>query len=88
MVVGPQPCWENYDRQRAQGQRWEVKGTQGGVFVYNHSHKRFDLHDGDEVVGDGALDRQIEEACGYFSWMVADRRGKSFEIRKVFAVMR
>lgn len=88
VVVGPQPCWENYDRQRAQGQRWEVKGTQGGVFVYNHSHKRFDMHDGDEVVGDGALDRQIEEACGYFSWMVADRRGKSFEIRKVFAVMR
>ncbi|BCS26987.1 uncharacterized protein APUU_60035S [Aspergillus puulaauensis] len=87
VVVGPQPCWDNYDRQRVQGQRWEVKDTQGGVFVYNHSHRRFDLHDGDKAVGGEALDRQIEEACEYFSGMVADNKGERFEIRKVIAVM-
>lgn len=89
MIVGPQPCWESYDRKQVQGQRWEFMRTQGRDFVYNNSHKRFDLHDeGGGFIGDGVLNGQIEKARGYLSKMVVNNNLVSFEIRTVFATAR
>ena len=89
MVVHPQPCWGNYNRQQVQGQQWEVKETQGKIFVYNSSHKCFDSHDGNsEAAGDDTLDRQVEEACGYLGEMAARNHSDNLEIRPVLAARR
>lgn len=88
VVVGLQPYWESYDMQLVQGQRWEAQETRGRAFAYNSRHGRFDLHDGDTVVGDETLDKQIEKACEYLSEMVSDNGGDRFEIKTVFAVTR
>ena len=89
VVVDLQPCWENYDRQQVQGQRWEVKETQGRIFVYNHSHRRFGSYDGNgEAAGDETLDRQVEEACENLGEMAARNNSDYLEIRPVLASRR
>lgn len=88
VVIDPQPCWGHYDRPQVQGQRWEVKQTLGRIFVYNHSNRRFDSHDGNSEAGDETLYRQIEEACGYLSEMAARNKCDDLEIRPVFAARR
>lgn len=89
MVVDPQPCWGDYNRLQVQGQWWEVKQTLGRIFVYNHSNRRFDSHDGNgEAAGDEALYRQVEEACRYLCEMAARNKSDDLEIRPVFATRR
>lgn len=86
IVVDPQPCWKNYDRQQVQGQRWEVEEMLGRVFVYNHGRRRFDSRVGNgDVAGDEALDRQIEEACEYLGEMAARNNSDDLEVRPVLA---
>ena len=90
VVVNPQLCWGDYDRPQVQGQQqWEVKQTLGRIFVYNHSNRRFDSHDGNsEAAGDETLYRQVEEACGYLGEMAARNKSDGLEIRPVFAARR
>jgi hypothetical protein len=65
--------------------QWELKNIEGGIFIWNHNHNRFDCIQNDHIM-DKALYKLMVEITTRLGTELVKRHIKSFEVQPVFAV--